>query len=73
MLILKGSFSSINFLVNSSFANKALSHFPRTHYSIPDRRDLRHSSIPVVPARHLPAMLRNARQAGMKAKKFNSP
>ena len=34
MLIFKGSYTFINLPVKRDFANKPLSHFPRTHYSI---------------------------------------
>jgi len=34
MLILKGSFSFIDFSVKESFTNKPPSHFSKTHYSI---------------------------------------
>ena len=34
MLVFKGSYTFFNSQVKRDFANKPLSHFPRTHYSI---------------------------------------
>jgi hypothetical protein len=73
MLILKGSFSFINFPVTMNFANPSpcsgqvhpLPHFPK-----PIIPSFRYSNIPIVPTRHLPTMLRNVRRAGAKRTKF---